>query len=553
MKIIKTTTAMMLALTMMCGATVFAADVEGTNIEQVPDSSFVITDGINAVAIPLATNQQKSDEGYLTSEATETYTVTFECNGGSNVSAQNIRKNGLLVKPADPTKQGYLFAGWYRNENLTTAWNFSAHTVTANSVLYAKWDKTQIEENTAAVNTTYRTAIQNIGWQELKKDGELSGTTGKSWRLEAIEIATNSSANVGVQYRTHIQNKGWLPWVADGVTSGTTGESLRMEAIQIQLTGADANQYDIYYQVHAENFGWLGWAKNGESAGTAGYGYRLESIRVIVVKKDSGPPTTTTEVPYKEKNSSDNSGGTGNVINNYRITFRSNGGTAISDGAVVSGGLITEPTPPTKSGYVFGGWYKDRNLTIPWNFAADTVTKTTSLYARWIAEGSTDNGTDNTFTKYRITFRSNGGTAILDGAVASGGLITEPTPPTKSGYVFGGWYKDRNLVTPWNFATDTVVKTTSLYAKWTAEGSADSGTDNPATKYRVTFRTNGGTAIPFGTVASGGLITEPAPPIKSGFVFGGWYKDRNLASPWNFASDAVTKTTSLYAKWNTTN
>ena len=67
--------------------------------------------------------------------------------------------------------------------------------------------------------------------------------------------------------------------------SGTSGKSYRLEAIEIKLTGEIADHYDVYYRVHAENFGWLGWARNGEQSGTAGYAYRLEGIEIKLVKK----------------------------------------------------------------------------------------------------------------------------------------------------------------------------------------------------------------------------------------------------------------------------
>ena len=100
----------------------------------------------------------------------------------------------------------------------------------------------------------------------------------------------NGAYDVGVQYKTHIQNKGWEKnWVENGDTSGTSGESLRLEAIEIELTGADADLFDVYYQVHAQNVGWMNLAKNGERAGTAGFGRRLEGIRIQVVPKDMAP------------------------------------------------------------------------------------------------------------------------------------------------------------------------------------------------------------------------------------------------------------------------
>jgi len=84
-----------------------------------------------------------------------------------------------------------------------------------------------------------------------------------------------------------------MDWVANDVLSGTSGESKRLEAIQIQLTGAAADLYDVYYCVHAQNTGWLDWAKNGESAGTAGFSYRLEAIKIVLVLKGTAAPGPT--------------------------------------------------------------------------------------------------------------------------------------------------------------------------------------------------------------------------------------------------------------------
>ncbi|MBU4438085.1 MAG: S8 family serine peptidase [Acetobacterium sp.] len=147
----------------------------------------------------------------------------------------------------------------------------------------------------------YRTHVQNIGWQSVVADGAMSGTEGKSLRLEAIEINTNTqNYDLGVKYRTHVQNIGWQNYVADGTLSGTSGQSLRLEAIQIELTGTDADLFDVYYQVHAQNVGWMDWAKNGEQSGTAGFGYRLEGIRIEIMPKGSAAPGSTAN-PFIQK------------------------------------------------------------------------------------------------------------------------------------------------------------------------------------------------------------------------------------------------------------
>lgn len=74
------------------------------------------------------------------------YTVTFSSDGGSTVESQSIAEGGKLTKPADPTRKGYTFSGWYTDAALTDAWDFSADTVTGNITLYAKWTKIPVKE-----------------------------------------------------------------------------------------------------------------------------------------------------------------------------------------------------------------------------------------------------------------------------------------------------------------------------------------------------------------------------------------------------------------------
>lgn len=150
----------------------------------------------------------------------------------------------------------------------------------------------------APVAVSYKTHVQDYGWQGLVTNGATSGTSGESKRLEGICISLSGLPVSGsVIYRTHVQDYGWMSWVSDGAMSGTSGQSKRLEAIEIKLAGDATNNYDIYYRVHAQNFGWLDWAKNGASAGTAGYGYRLEAIQIVLVTKGGVAPGSTTR-PY---------------------------------------------------------------------------------------------------------------------------------------------------------------------------------------------------------------------------------------------------------------
>ncbi len=146
----------------------------------------------------------------------------------------------------------------------------------------------------AETRVAYQTHVQTYGWQGWKNDGEPSGTSGQSKRLEGIQIKLNNAPySGGIAYRTHVQTYGWQDWVADGATSGTEGESKRLEAIEIKLTGDMATYYDVYYRVHAQTYGWMAWAKNGGRSGTATLGKRLEAIQIVVLPKGTAAPGAT--------------------------------------------------------------------------------------------------------------------------------------------------------------------------------------------------------------------------------------------------------------------
>ena len=136
------------------------------------------------------------------------------------------------------------------------------------------------------IGISYQTHIQNEGWQSVKSDGEMSGTEGKSLRLEGIKITADLPGNGSVAYRTHIQNEGWQSWKYDGEMSGTEGKSLRLEGIEIKLVNVPS-EYHVQYRVHVQDVGWQSWRSDGEMAGTQGMSKRLEAIEIRIVKEKS--------------------------------------------------------------------------------------------------------------------------------------------------------------------------------------------------------------------------------------------------------------------------
>ena len=141
------------------------------------------------------------------------------------------------------------------------------------------------EEPKKEPSICYTTHIQDIGWQNQVKDGEMAGTEGQAKRLEAIKITLKDLSGVKIKYQTHIQDIGWQDWKYDGTLAGTEGQSKRLEAIRIELEEND--KYSIMYRVHIQDIGWQDWRYDGEKAGTEGQSKRLEAIQIKIVEKQT--------------------------------------------------------------------------------------------------------------------------------------------------------------------------------------------------------------------------------------------------------------------------
>lgn len=188
----------------------------------------------------------------------------------------------------------------------------------------------------------------------------------------------------------------------------------------------------------------------------------------------------------------------------FIVTFDNEGTrtTAIIDNGV----KLTAPAAPTKEGYRFGGWYYDNNGgKAKWDFDTDTVTRAMTLTAKWVQT-------------YTVAFDTSGGSAVDPVTVVAGSTVTKPADPMKSGYTFGGWYKDSTLQTPWDFANGTVTADTTLYAKWTANPPAPSYDDSDPT-YAVSAPAaeNGKIAVSPKNASAGSTVTITVKP-DSGYV-----------------------------------
>ena len=223
--------------------------------------------------------------------------------------------------------------------------------------------------------------------------------------------------------------------------------------------------------------------------------------------------------------------GTSIDIQTYTINaIASVGGTVTGAGTYYANASVVLNAIPNP-GYAFDAWYVSNNkyststsLYIP----ATAATAAMTYEARFIAVAS----------KFNVTFNTNGGSTISTLSLPINSLITRPDNPIKSGYVFGGWYKDSALNNPWLFDTDKVVGDTTLYANWIPVPTDGS--------FIVVIDTFNGSKVTYLGAANVGTLADPT---RAGYTFAGWYTDPNYINKWNSAAP-ITGNMTLYAKWN---
>ena len=396
------------------------------------------------------------------------YKTTFESNGGSVSPASVVTMTGNSFTLPTPTKEGYTFAGWYTNEELTTAVTLTSgkYKPTASATLYAKWTVNQYtltvkpnggSFNGSTSNTTYtqdynslkvlplptRTGYTFNGWT---KSG--SGTVTKYGAPKYNDETFTSSSNSMVVYNNS-QNGTVTHARIDKSSDDPMLNASKM--IQITTAGTASPGLGGYYQ------------------NTASYANAL-FYHVIVAKIPVGY-----NIQYASNATGDGrtvewltpTAGTGEFeVYIYKHQCGSTG-TFSSLGHVYINGTAATSTNPVTWYVAYSNMFDATNGT-PEN-ASQVFTYgagATTLTANWTA---------NTYT---VSFSPNGGTggqsANVTATYGSAMPTISTTAPTREGYTFGGWYDTSAATggTQYYTAAGASARTwnktsaTTLYARW---------------------------------------------------------------------------------------
>jgi uncharacterized protein (TIGR02145 family)/uncharacterized repeat protein (TIGR02543 family) len=479
-----------------------------------------------------------------------TYTVTYTGNGntgGTVPTDANAYEQGATVAAKANTgslvKTGYTFAGWNTNAGGTgTAYAGSDPLTmgTASVTLYAKWTQN------ATFSVTY------------SGNGNTAGTAPTDANVYEQGAMVTVKAITGSLVKTGYTFAGW------NTNAGGTGTSY---AGSDPLTMGTAN-VTLYAKWTQNAMFSVTYSGNGNSAGTIPTdATTYEQGASVTVKANTGSLVRT---GYSFAGWNTAAGGAGTpytagatftigsadvtlyaqwtIISTYTVTYTGNGSTG--------GTVPTDPNAYTQSATVtvlgnIGNLVKTGFTFAGWNTAADGtgITRVTgetftinagnvTLFAKWTPV-------------YSVTYTGNGstsGTVPVDPNNYTNGYTVTVLENTgslaKTGFAFDGWNTNAagsgtSRPTGSTFAIGSV--NVVLYAKWIAT-------------YTVTFDGQGATtnASPTTKVVippAPNVGTFPTPPLKTGYIFDGWYTGVNgTGSPFN-TSTPVNANITVYAKW----
>ena len=371
-----------------------------------------------------------------------TYAVTLNTNGGTinngNVTGYTYGVGATLPAADDMTYTGHTFKGWYDNENLTgSPVTAIGGAETGNKEYWAKWEINQYTVTVKPENGKADIIItQDYGTPITAPTLTREGYTFKGWDKEIPETMPAENITVKAQWEINQYT----------ITFDTNGGSEIAPITQDYGTEITAPDNPT-----RKGYTFKGWDKE--------------------IPETMPAENITVKAQWE--------------INQYTITFDTNGGSEIAPITQDYGTEITAPADPTRKGYTFKGWDKEIPETMP----AENIT----VKAQW------------EINQYTIAFDTNGGSEIAPITQDYGTEITAPDNPTRKGYTFKGWDKEIPETMP---AENITVK-----AQWEIN------------QYTITFDTNGGSEIAPITQDYGTEITAPDNPTRKGYTFKGWDKE----------------------------
>lgn len=413
----------------------------------------------------IAKRDLQGDDGTikLTAEyAPASYVLTFDANGGvCDTESKEITFDSTYGELPTATRDGYKFLGWaYGTSSSTLIQSTDKVSVAGDGVVYAQWE---------GLPKTYTLNLDG---------GEYSKTT--------ITLQVDAQiTNLGTPNKTGYTFVGWF---VDETTQVKEGDVFTYENYSTWATTINAKweerKFQITYDLNGGSFedaeqetteeftfgnkySFPTPIKNGYAFvnwydAAKGYGFienqtavLADDLTLTAIWKTNlstvAPPILTSKVTYM---------------------FNANGGECDEEKRVLEPNVVIGELPiPTRTGYIFDGWYTNviDGEEVTENYFVGTAGEV-EIYAMWTKESS-GNEIGETVRKVTYLFNANEGNCYeLSRQVVVGEKIGELPIPVRSGYDFVGWYTEKiNGVKIDSAYTEDEEKSIMLYAHWKAQ------------------------------------------------------------------------------------
>ena len=438
----------------------------------------------------------------LTRTVSDTFIVMFDSNGGSAVKSIIVSNGKAITEPKDPTKDNYVFAGWYTDKELTSEYDFNKPVI-KDITLYAKWE----------AEATVTVMLDDNAWDKFEGEVYLYQNGEEKYTLNGSKGVYSEDVDLE-EYQIHVKMK-----------STDTGDPIDTN-VSIDLSNGNnsvkVQYWTVTFDYKDDETESLKEIVLNDSSVTGPedptrVGYEFEgwcSDKELSNKYDFDTPVTKNTTLYAKWKAIkytvvyDANGSTsGTVPSDYTLKINDNINVDINDGNLA------------KSGYIFRGWNYTPNASLALPLKTPLAKDVIEKYI----------GEDNILTLYAVwtpipepiyTLCLNSNDSTLQTKRYSGTYGTEITLKSASEF---GWNKSCKFI-EWNSKSDGSgvsykegdkfslgSETWNLYAIW-----------SDSSYHTVSFDSNGGSNVPSQSIQDGYRASEPNAPTKQGHSFKHW-------------------------------
>ncbi|MDO4404902.1 MAG: InlB B-repeat-containing protein [Atopobiaceae bacterium] len=439
-----------------------------------------------------------------------THTIAFQTNGGSAIAAeQGIAHGDAARQPANPTREGYTFAGWYVDAACTRPYFFT-EPVLEDLTLYAGWKERTYTVIFASYGGTYisQQTVPHVRRATRPTNPRMVGYEFVYWYQPSWTVVGPLGGLVAQEDEPTQEYDFDAPVTSDLVLLAQWDEG--SYTVRFDTDGGTPAPEDQSLEAGSyaqqpedpqkEGQLFLGWyaqepeplsdedAARFRNDPDLSREYWITDDNYLRYYFDFGLMTIDDDTTLYARWASPT----------HTVTFADEEG-IVGQLTVDHGSTIAEDAALVREGYVAQAWYTDPEHAYRYDLGSSVASDIT-LYA------------DRYLKDCDVTLML--GEAELYVQTLSWGQTLEQLPSSVEGYDFLGWYADAALSEPLDNSTPVTADMT-VYGSWTP------------TILTVTLDSNGGTEVSPQTqqVAYGELATVPADPVREGYVFKGWYED----------------------------